>query len=189
MRIFPDYRLGIFTPESKKRGGRPPPFFVIREANGSERCAYSDCDFARPNRVLSVVLSATGLVERQCKGANVAFFGRLCLADAATGHLPAQEQGGQQRESPEHDFDQNRNADAEAHGEQEDRRLGMNAGVRQQDTASAGPESVKQVDPVGIAAQSDQEPVFPFERQQESRGDDADGQMQEPCAEHMRIAR
>lgn len=50
----------------------------------------------------------------------------------------------------------------------------MNAGVRQQDTASAGPESVEQIDPVGIAAQSDQEPVFPFERQQESRGDDAD---------------
>ena len=123
------------------------------------------------------------------QGCKRRFLRRLSLADAATGHLPAQEQGGQQRESPEHDFDQNRNADAEAHGEQEDCRLGMNAGVRQQDTASAGPESVEQIDPVSIAAQSDQEPVFPFERQQESRGDDADGQVQEPCAEHMRIAR
>ena len=46
-----------------------------------------------------------------------------------------------------------------------------------------------EVDSVGITAQSDQKPVFPFERQQESRGDDADGQVQEPCAEHMRIAR
>ena len=77
-------------PVPMTKAGEQPAFFVICEAVRS--AVLIRIAILHDRTVCWELFSpATALVERQSTGCARRFFGLFCLADAATGHLPAQE--------------------------------------------------------------------------------------------------